>query len=328
METEPEGNMISIIVPVYKTEKYLNRCIESIVNQSYKELEIILIDDGSPDNCPHICDQWAEKDQRIIVIHKENAGPSVARNVGLDIAKGEYFYFVDSDDYIEPDLCARVLAYFDKNDVDIVTFDAHIVDEEGRLLGSSENVKDGVISCDEALLLLMQGKINNYAWNKMYKRQVFDDIRFPTGRFWEDVAIGYKLLLESKNIYCTSEKLYYYVQRGDSIIHTMNGKALQDIFLARYESYHALKENHPEAAEEAFSLAILSARRLYDRSLWEQVDAEILNQSMQFLADNKARILKIHRTPKYVLFLCCPKAYRVLRLAKHACGNVVKYFRK
>lgn len=320
--------MISIIVPVYKVEKYLNRCIESIVNQSYKDLEIILIDDGSPDNCPHICDQWAEKDQRIIVIHKENAGPSAARNAGLDIAKGEYFYFVDSDDYIESDLCARVLACFDKNDVSIVTFDAHIVDEEGHLLGSTEDVRDGVISCDEALLLLMRGRINNYAWNKMYKRQVFDNIRFPVGRLWEDVAISYKLLLESKHIYCTSEKFYYYVQRSDSIIHAMNGKALKDIFLARYEIYYALKENYPEAAEEAFSLAILSARRLYDRSLWEKVDADVLKQSMQFLADNKAHILKTHRSFKYVLLLRCPKIYKVLRLIKHACGNAMKYFRK
>lgn len=320
--------MISIIVPVYDVEKYINRCLESIVAQTYKELEIILVDDGSPDNCPAICDQWAERDERIKVIHKENGGLSSARNTALDIAKGEYLYFVDSDDYIVSDLCERILLCFEHYDADIVTFDSYVVDEKAEILGSTETISDGLLSRKDALLLLMKGYINNYAWNKMYKRKVFEGVRFPEGRVWEDVATTYKLFLNSKSIYCCADKFYYYVQRSGSIIHSLNIKTLEDIYLARHEVFAALENDYPQAAKEAFSLAVLSARRLYDRSLWEKADATILEQSIRFVNDNKERILKTQRDIKTILFLNYPRTYKALRCAKHVCGNIVKKLRK
>ena len=129
--------LISVIVPVYKAEKYLNQCIESIVSQTYQNLQIILVDDGSPDNCPAICDDWAKKDRRIVVIHKENGGQSSARNVGLDIARGEYVGFVDADDFIDHDMYEILLHSLVSTNVDIVCCGSRIVNEKGIKLRDS-----------------------------------------------------------------------------------------------------------------------------------------------------------------------------------------------
>lgn len=316
--------MISIIVPVYNAERYLDDCINSIVNQTYKDLEIILVNDGSADRSAEICDQWKQKDKRVRVIHKENEGPSAARNAALEIAQGEYLYFVDADDYIAPDLCERVLTCFDHYDTDIVTFDSYLVNENGKVIGSTEKKLIGIISKDEALILLAKGHINHYLWNKIYKRKVFDKIQLPKGRVWEDVATTYKLFLNCNNIYCYPEKLYYYVQRSGSITHSINAKALQDIFLARHEMYLALKDEYPRAAQESMELYVLAARRLYDRSLWEEVDEKILKQCKEFLADNKETILRMNRETKMLLFYKMPKLYRLLRKAKHFAGMLLE----
>ncbi|MBQ4620266.1 MAG: glycosyltransferase [Clostridia bacterium] len=321
--------MISVIVPIYKCEKYLEKCIESIVNQTYKDLEIILVDDGSPDGCAEICDQWARKDERIIVIHKENGGVSSARNTGIDIAKGEFLYFVDADDYIELELCSKVMACFNQQDTDIVVFDANIVDINGMVKGSTETLTQGVIDFDEALLLLMSGKINSYAWNKIYRRHVFDDVRFPIGRLWEDVATCYKLFMKSTNVYCLPERLYNYFQRGESIIHNINVKTLQDIFHARYECYENCRNiGNKKTVKSAFALAVIAARRLYDRNLWEKADTGCVEKSMSFLEKNKEYIVRNHVDIASSFLLCCPRIYKLCRVAKHLCGNITRYLRR
>lgn len=321
--------MISVIVPIYKCEKYLEKCIESIVNQTYKDLEIILVDDGSPDGCAEICDQWARKDERIIVIHKENGGVSSARNTGMGIAKGEFLYFVDADDYIELELCSKVMACFNQQDTDIVVFDANIVDINGMVKGSTETLTQGVIDSAEALLLLMSGKINSYAWNKIYRRHVFDYVRFPIGRLWEDVATCYKLFMKSTNVYCLPEKLYYYMQREGSIVHSINVNVLQDIFLARYECYEDCRHiGKKEIGNNAFSLTVVAARRLYDRNLWEKGDADCLKKSIDFLIKNKECIAREHVDTASIVLLYCPRVYNLCRLAKHLCGNIMRWLHR
>lgn len=316
--------MVSIIVPIYKVEKYLNRCIESIVRQTYRDFELILVDDGSPDNCPQICDEWALRDERIRVIHKINEGVSSARNSGIDVAKGEFLYFVDGDDHIDTSLLSDMMAVFDRHDIDIAIFNVAVVDQKDQIKGTTESMEEGIIASGDALLMLVDGKLNSYAWNKVYKRCVFENVRFPHGRNWEDVAVCYRLLLNSKMVYCCPRVYYYYLNRSDSIVNNIGAKALQDIFIARTEMYDVLKDCCPKAAPKAFERAVLAASRLYDRSLWEQTDEDILRQSSKFLSEHKAKILRENRTCKNVLLLCTPGLYRYLRVSKHLCGKTLR----
>lgn len=318
------GKLISVIVPIYRSEKYLDKCISSIVGQTYQNLEIILVDDGSHDKCPDMCDRWAEEDCRIKVIHKVNGGPSSARNAGIESASGDYLSFVDSDDWIALDLFERVMKIFDENDPDIVTFDCNRINEKGEIYASTENIEAGLISSEKAIHELLKGNINNYAVNKVYKKHVFEGVRFPEGRAWEDMAITYKLLLNCTSVYCYPAKLYFYYTRSDSISKMIDEKALGHIFLARYECHVALKEVIPSAQRLSLPLAVLSARRLYDRSLWSSVDADILALAKRFLAENRDTILNEIKDKKYWLFFKLPKLYSVVRILRHKIGIIVK----
>lgn len=320
--------LISIIVPAYQVENYLNRCLESIVNQTYKNLEIILVDDGSTDKTAAICDSWAKKDPRVKVIHKCNEGLSIARNTALLRAEGEYVCFVDSDDYIDLKLCENILSLMQKENADIVTFNAYKIDEDGQNLHLTEDIKMGELSLEIALYELMRGNLNHYACNKMYKKEVFQDIRFPEGRIWEDMATTYRLFLKAKKIYCCEDAYYYYVQHSKSISANINEKALRDIYLARSESYLALKDRFPRVEEVMFPNLVQSAIRLYDRSLWADVDQDVLKQAKRFLIQNKQAILKRCFSKLYWMYYYMPSIYRVYRRNVHFIGTVVRTLKR
>ena len=214
---------ISVIVPVYKVEKYLRRCVDSIINQTYPELEIILVDDGSPDNCGKICDEYAAKDSRIKVIHKENGGLSDARNAGIDVSTGDYISFVDSDDHIALDMYEKMYNAIKKEDADISICSVANIDESGSRISMSYEspVKDGVLTVKEVLTEKLQGRTYWYwivMWNKLYKKSLFSEIRFPYGKLNEDAFVIGRLLALSNKLACVSEELYYYLRRSDSIM--------------------------------------------------------------------------------------------------------------
>jgi len=214
--------IISVIVPIYSVEKYLSRCIESIINQTYRNIEIILVNDGSPDNCGQICDEYAKKDERIYVIHKKNGGLSDARNAGLKIAKGEYISFVDSDDWIHEKYIEKLYDLITKSNADISMCDfIKTSDDNVKVDNSNEEITE--YSNIEALDLLMGGKLNVQfvvSWGKLYKRRLFENIKFPIGRIHEDEFTTYKLLYKAKKIVFTTSKLLFYWQREDSIMGT------------------------------------------------------------------------------------------------------------
>ncbi|MBQ3396194.1 MAG: glycosyltransferase, partial [Synergistaceae bacterium] len=239
--------LISVIVPVYKVEKYLNRCINSIVNQTYWNLEIILVDDGSPDNCPLICDEWSKKDKRIRVLHKRNGGLSSARNAGLDIAKGEYISFIDSDDFILPEMFEELYRLMIENDADLgmsgylyvdenglpVQDTRYIyVDKDGLPIQNKNNTKDEVVdvfSGEEALrdFITLNLRVSHdmyrgvcyiVAWNKLYKSHIFRNLRFFYQSPCEDDAAVHHILGECRRLAATNRKLYMYTQREDSIM--------------------------------------------------------------------------------------------------------------
>lgn len=211
------NDLVSVIVPIYGVEKYLEKCVKSIINQTYINLEINLVDDGSPDKCPEMCDVFAKEDDRIKVIHKKNGGPSDARNVGIDCAKGEYFVFVDGDDWIESTMVEHLLDACKKYNVKLATCARYITD------GISTNAvafngDERVYSAKEALTEILAGKAMDVAaWDKIYAQDLFDTIRFPVGENNEDIAVFYKIVdMAGKVAHCGTPE-YYYRNRPGSI---------------------------------------------------------------------------------------------------------------
>ena len=204
---------LSVIVPVYRVEATLDRCVESIIGQTFSDLEVILVDDGSPDNCPAMCDEWAEKDGRIRVIHKQNGGLSDARNAGIGIARGEHLTFVDSDDFLATDTYEKVLPL--SKDADIVEFPVY------RFYGSSSQAVAGfgdhIYHDMEEYWLKGRAYEHTYAWNKIYRRQLFSDVRYPVGRVFEDIHTLPLLLMQAKSVVTTSKGLYYYCANNQGL---------------------------------------------------------------------------------------------------------------
>ena len=212
--------LISVIVPIYNTEQYLDKCIESILNQSYHNLEVILVDDGSNDGSPQKCDVYSQKDSRVRVIHQENRGQSSARNVGLDCCSGEYISFVDSDDWIEPDMYKTLMEQIEKYDVALVIsgrYDAYgILNEK---LVEKRLGKNGIVGSREVLPLMAIGKLSDFsACDKLYRRDLWDKIRFPEGEIYEDFAVVYKVLIDAKNALLFDRSFYVYRHRKNSTI--------------------------------------------------------------------------------------------------------------
>lgn len=240
------NELISIIVPVYKVEPYIKRCVQSIIEQSYKNIEIILVDDGSPDKSGEICDEFSKKDERIKVIHKPNGGLSDARNAGLKIAKGEYIGFVDSDDYIENDMfeCLYKLCTENKAQISIVSYYEYY---NGKLISVRKNDKLEKFNKTEAIKeLLIDSKIQSYAWNKLFKRELFDGIIFPTNKNFEDIATTLLLFEKAEKVVLLEEPKYHYLRRNDSIIGKKNYKTYNDYLNVIYDKFFYLDGKYHE----------------------------------------------------------------------------------
>ncbi len=238
--------LVTIIIPVYKVEQYLDKCVESVVNQTYKNLEIILVDDGSPDNCPAMCDEWAKKDSRIKVIHKKNGGLSDARNAGLnEMAKNGYVIFLDSDDYLSPTTCEDLLGLVKKYEADVAICNFARVNEDGKIENvNNENVVTIFEGNDRFDLLNIYPVQTIVAWGKIYKKDIFNDIRYPVGKIYEDGYVVHQYLYEAKRVVYSSKQLWFYLQRQDSIMGENKGKYKKednDAFLMRIEFFKANK---------------------------------------------------------------------------------------
>lgn len=228
---------VSVIVPVYKVQQYLNRAVDSVLKQTYQHLDIILVDDGSPDRCGKICDEYAMMDSRVRVIHKNNGGLSSARNSGLEMATGEYVVFVDSDDVIHPHMIERLLTVAEMENCDIVQcgffrFDSDIPKE--RLTDQAQLISkfDALERIDDAVYMA--------AWDKIYKKELFADIRFPKGKIHEDVGCTYKLFFASERIAVIPDELYGYYVNPDSITTSkikLNKLDLIDVYAEQMEFF-------------------------------------------------------------------------------------------
>ena len=208
---------ISVIIPIYNVEKYLKRCIESVIKQTYSDLEIILVDDGSQDGCAKICDEYKKKDERIIVIHKKNGGLSDARNVGLKVATGEIISYIDSDDYLDLDMYEKMIKAMEEKNADIVVCGTNIDYEDGHTKVKCEK-EEKSFNREEALIELNSFKSFDMAvWNKLYKREVVDKIEFPVGKKSEDYFVMYQYFARAKKVVIINQAKYHYFQRSNSI---------------------------------------------------------------------------------------------------------------
>lgn len=214
------SHIVSIIVPVYNVEKYLERCLLSIINQTYRNIEIILVDDGSKDNSGKICDNFAAKDIRIKVIHKISGGVSEARNTGLDNVTGEFICFVDSDDYVHEDLIKQNLEKLIEKNADMICFNRYVVNNNEIL--KRINIYNESMSTYDVIEGIWKKKLSTVVWDKMYKKNLWDDVRFIKGKVFEDLYAMPFILKQTNKIICNNNAYYYY-ERGNStsIMHTM-----------------------------------------------------------------------------------------------------------
>jgi len=218
---------VSVVLPIYNVEKYLNKCITSVVNQTYKELEIILVDDGAKDNCPQICDKWATMDERIKVVHKENGGLASARNAGYLVATGKYLMYIDSDDSLKLDIIEVCVNEIERSDADIVIYGYEKTDEDGNVL-ETYTWDNKILEGNDIVHYLYKGICEmsfGYAWNKLYKKEVLDAsgvIADPKIIDREDLVYNLELVNHMKKIAFISNIGYEYLQRSSSLLHNGN----------------------------------------------------------------------------------------------------------
>lgn len=274
--------LISIITPVYNSEKYLKRCVDSILNQTYSNFELILVDDGSADKSPQICDEYARKDSRIVVIHQKNQGQAVARNKALDICKGDYISFIDSDDYVNPQMLEILLNIIKASDSDVAVC-GYIQGEEdshnwktksSSLETRTYKGKDFVRKC-----ILENNHRCWLLWDKLYKREVFAKIRLPEGRIYEDSATMYRLLYNTDKVINCNSVLYYYFENCDSTVNKQFSLKRLDILIFIQEMIEFFTENdEKELLDWANRYYLFTIADLYIKANKSNLDSSILKE--------------------------------------------------
>lgn len=268
---------VSIVVPIYNVEKYLNRCIESIVNQTYTNLEIILVDDGSPDNCPAMCDEWAQKDERIKVIHKENAGLGMARNTGIDHATGKYIFFLDSDDYVDVTIVQKCVENAEEYNSEVVIYGRYDVHEDGTIsaqaIRPTQNIFKGQSIQAELLpaMFTYDMGFGISAWGKMYRVDVFlnQNIRFLSEReiISEDAYFALEFFSKISVVTVVDENLYYYYKRNTSLsrVYREDRQTKNDIFIKKSLIY--IQDHLPKAV----MLHVIARYHMYTIAAMKQI---------------------------------------------------------
>lgn len=291
--------LVSVIVPIYKVEKYLRQCVDSIIAQTYKNLEIILVDDGSPDQCPCICDEYATVDSRIKVIHKANGGLSDARNAGTSLATGEYIAYIDSDDWIRKDYIEKLveiivdhhaeMAICGSQNVSTRETPAVIIQKHSKCLFTQKKALEN---------LLYQHGMDTSAWGRIVKTKIAKKYLFPKGLLFEDLATIYKYMLECSKIAYTNEPMYFYYQNPTSITHTKGDPKKLDIIPIVHQLVEDVTNAYPEleaaAMARKFSVYcyVIMQLKLLDatyKDLEQQVWSFICSYRRKMILDKKAR---------------------------------------
>ena len=318
------NKLISVIIPVFNVEKYLERCIKSIINQTYKNLEILLINDGSTDKSIEICNRYLEFDSRIILLNKENGGLSSARNLGIDKAKGEYISFVDSDDFIHELMYETLVSNLEKNDCDISIIESFDVIEDKDFIFELKNTNNSIVySKEEAIANYLDGNFIP-AWGKLYRKELFESIRFPIGILNEDEAIMIRVFDScTRNIVYQDIKLYFYLRRKSGSI-TSTKKNLKnniDWINNSYSNLIYIKNNYPKLIRKCearyYNSIVAMLIRLVDLNSIE-FNSEIYKYK-RLLRVNNNKILRNSEVTLKFKIKCCLMALNI---------NIYKFIRK
>lgn len=302
-------DLISVIVPVYKVEKYLQECIDSIIAQTYTNLEIILVDDGSPDSCGRICDEYAEKDNRIKVIHQKNCGVSIARNAGLNNAIGDYIGFVDSDDYLESNMFEELYNCLKTYGSDIAICGVKKFEKSSR----SFFYGNKTIDKSEFLQALLKEDIASFLCNKLFKKELFDGIRFPEGEVFEDIKIFHLIGEKVSSVSLTDGTFYNYRIREGSITYSNRGKINE--WLA---ATHTRSERYKNT--EFYVYAVAGEFRCVRVIVSEMAESDSKSDTYKQLCKKAEELYKICKSQLTgiqriisVIFLVSPKLYNTVK---------------
>lgn len=317
-----EEQLISVVVPIYNVEKYLRECLESIINQTYKNLEIILVNDGSKDASPQICEEYQKKDKRIKVIHKENGGLSDARNQGINIAQGEYITFIDSDDYINKAYIEKLYNAIKENNVKISQCGIVKVNNQDEILEKIGYVENQIKSGKELIKEIYKGHWteNIVVWNKMYLTKLFKNIRYPVGKIHEDEFITYKILYNLDKMAVISECLYNYRQTGESIVSKKFNLKRLDILEALEERIKFLKnKNERELYELTLRCYLQKTAESYAKTrLYINDNKQILKELVKKYRKNYKYVLKAKKIKLFIrlrmgIFYISPKTFYIIK---------------
>jgi len=301
-------DLISVIVPVYNVSEYLKQCIDSIINQSYFNLEIILIDDGSTDGSGDICEEYKNQDSRIVLIHQENGGLSAARNSGIDISKGNYITFIDSDDYIDTDYIEYLYKLLADNNADISLCQSRKV-YKGKNAGIDDSDWDVFIvhGKDECMHeFLANSFVNTTAWAKLYKRNLFAVTRFPKGKYHEDVFTTYKVIGECSCLAIGTNTKYNYLVRDNSISNKSFEEKHLDSIEGKIKQYEFVKEHYPLCVELAKADIIYSVNFNVMKMIYSGFyNEEILNRLQGLYREYENAFLHGVSSKKAKLFSVC-----------------------
>lgn len=309
---------ISVIVPIYRVEKYLPACIDSILNQTFTDFELILVDDGSPDRCPEICDETAKRDARVRVIHQANQGLSAARNAGIEAARGAWLSFVDSDDYIAPHFCEKLYQTAQRTNADCVMCSVQNVDESGKLIDSAlMRMADEVKTGREVLRKIGRDDVTPYltAWNKLYRRKLFNTLRYPAGRQNEDVFVFAELFCQVQRAACVAEPLYFYRKRIDSIMNSAVTLRNLDEMWAYVNCFEHLQQDDEESTlKETEKRVFAKLTGVYYRVTEEDRHSNKMKQAKKAQWNIAMRLMKqgqldLRSLARTLLFQALPGVY-------------------
>lgn len=315
---------ISIIVPVYNVEKYLKKCINSILNQSFQNFELILVDDGSTDSSGEICDEYALKDRRVLVIHKENGGLSSARNEGIKVSSAEYVGFVDSDDYISFSMYEFLYNNLIENNAEISICGLYNC-YENNVYPQYSKKEFYLLNNEQALKMALEGKVFSvHAVNKLYRKSLFEDVLFPINKLSEDAFTIPKLLLKSRRVVVNTVPQYFYVHRSGTITTSSYKKKDLDVIEAYFQNLKLVEEKCPKLKKEAEFRLLWAFMCVLDKMIMTNdfSDFEKYKKILKTLKKNKIKILlnpcfSLHRKIGMVCLFLNDKLYKALIRYNH-----------
>lgn len=311
--------LISVIVPIYNVEQYLCRCVECLTAQTYKNLEIILVDDGSPDNCPQFCDEYAKKDSRIKVIHKKNGGLSDARNAGMKVATGEYISFIDSDDYVSNDFIETLYNAILSENSDIVECSVVKFYEDEHFDEYKDDLKITSFNTEESLSkLIAENPFKQHVWNKLYKSDLVSGVPYAVGKLNEDEFWTYQIFGQAKKVTRVNKTMYYYFQRQSSImgntynlrrLDALEGKANRQKYIEKYfpglaaQAKVDLFESCIFAYQSVLKYMGGKDKKIAKKVIYSYKDSfELSKEEIDNVSSSGAKYLKLARVNFY---LCC-----------------------